>query len=270
LRVDFDFYNNIHHSQRDHHTDTAKPPDPHIQTQVAPTLAIMAKKTSKAGSSTASAPPKATNNNDFDIDDIFSGKPLKSNPAPVASSSSSAKAKAVDITSTSKAKKDKKKKKAVGDGGDEVQAGIAVNGVKGKRKAESDGVVESATKSKKSKTTSEFKPSKTSKSVQKKLRDDDDEDDEEDLDEDYTDEDDDEDDEPSTPKVVEVLDPSAVSRSKVKQALQPPPSRSKGGRREVDVEEEMFRDSRGDGPSTSHAASHPRYEPFKRSYQENR
>lgn len=209
----------------------------------------MAKKTSKAGTSAASAPPKATNNNDFDIDDIFSGKPLKTKPAPVASSSSS-EPKAVDITSTNKAKKDKKKKKAVGDGGDEVQAGIAVNGVKGKRKAESDGVVESATKSKKSKTTSEFKPSKTSKSVQKKLRDDDDEDDEEDLDEDYTDEDD----EPSTPKVVEILDPSAVSRSKVKQALQPPPSRSKGGRREVDVEEEMFRDSRGDGPSTSHAA----------------
>jgi hypothetical protein len=211
----------------------------------------MAKKTSKAGPSAASAPPKATNNNDFDIDDIFSGKPLKSNPAPVASSSSS-KPKAVHITSTSKAdKKDKKKKKAVGDGGEEVQAGIAVNGGKGKRKAESDGIVEPATKSKKTKTTSELKPSKTSKSVQKKLRDDDDEDDEEDLDEDYTDEDDDE---TSTPKVVEVLDPSAVSRSKVKQALQPPPSRSKGGRREVDVEEEMFRDSRGDGPSTSHAA----------------
>jgi hypothetical protein len=215
----------------------------------------MAKKTSKAGSSAASAPPKATNNNDFDIDDIFSGKPLKSNPAPVASSSSS-KPKAADSTSTDKAKKDKKKKKAVGDGKEEVQAGIAVNGVKGKRKADGDNVVEPAIKSKKSKTTSEFKPSKTSKSVQKKLRDDDDEDDEEDLDEDYTDEDedDDEDDETSTPKVVEVLDPSAVSRSKVKQALQPPPSRSKGGRREVDVEEEMFRDSRGDGPSTSHAA----------------
>jgi hypothetical protein len=210
----------------------------------------MAKKTSKAGSSAASAPPKATNNNDFDIDDIFSGKPLKSNPAPVASSSSS-KPKAADSTSTSKAKKDKKKKKAVGDGGDEVQAGIAVNGVKGKRKADGDNVVESATKSKKTKTTRETELSKTSKSSQNQLRDDDDEDDEEDLDEDYTDEDDDE---TSTPKVVEVLDPSAVSRSKVKQALQPPPSRSKGGRREVDVEEEMFRDSRGDGPSTSHAA----------------
>lgn len=220
----------------------------------------MAKKTSKAGSSTASAPPKASNNNDFDIDDIFSGKPLKTKPAPVASSSSSAKAKTVESTSTSKAKKDNKKKKAVGDGGDEVQAGIAVNGVKGKRKAESDGIVESATKSKKSKTTSETKPSKTSKSTQNKPSNDydDDEDDEEDLDEDYTDEDDedDEDDETSTPKVVEVLDPSAVSRSKVKQALQPPPSRSKlkGGRREVDAEEEMFRDSRGDGPSESHAA----------------
>jgi hypothetical protein len=210
----------------------------------------MAKKTSKAGTTAASAPPKATNNNDFDIDDIFSGKPLKSNPAPVASSSSS-KPKAADSTSTDKAKKDKKKKKAVGDGKEEVQAGIAVNGVKGKRKADGDNVVEPAIKSKKSKTTSEIKLSKTSKSVQKKLRDDgDDEDDEEDLDEDYTDEDD----EPSTPKVVEVLDPSAVSRSKVKQALRPPPSRSKGGRREVDAEEEMFRDSRGDGPSTSHAA----------------
>jgi hypothetical protein len=212
----------------------------------------MAKKTSKAGSSAASAPPKATNNNDFDIDDIFSGKPLKSKPAPVASSSS-AKPKAVNSTSTNKAeKKDKKKKKkAVGDWGDEVQAGIAVNGGKGKRKADGDNVVEPATKSKKTKIMSELQPSKTSKSVQKKLRDDDDEDDEEDLDEDYTDENDDE---TSTPKVVEVLDPSAVSRSKVKQALQPPPSRSKGGRREVDAEEEMFKDSRGDGPSTSHAA----------------
>ncbi|KAH8078348.1 hypothetical protein HD553DRAFT_326971 [Filobasidium floriforme] len=211
----------------------------------------MAKKTSKAGPSAASAPPKASNNNDFDIDDIFSGKPLKTKPAPVASSSSS-KTKAVDTSSTNKAKKDKKKKKkAVGDGKEEVQAG-AVNGVKGKRKAESDGIVDSATQSKKTKTTSETKPSKPSKSIPKKLSNDDDEDDEEDLNEDYTDEDDDddEDDEPSTPKVVEVLDPSAVSRSKVKQALQPPPSRSKlkGGRREVDVEEEMFRDSRGDGP----------------------
>lgn len=216
----------------------------------------MAKKTSKAGPSASSAPPKATNNNDFDIDDIFSGKPLKAKSAPVASSSSSAKAKAVDSTSTNKAKKDKKKKKKAGDGGEEVQAGITVKGVKGKRKADGDNVVEPATKSKKSKTTSGTKHSKTSKAVKNKLSNDDDEDDEEDLDEDYTDEDD-EDDEPSTPKVVEVLDPSAVSRSKVKQALQPPPSRSKGGRREVDAEEEMFRDSRGDGPSTSHTAHHP-------------
>ena len=209
----------------------------------------MAKKTSKAGSSAASAPPKATNNNDFDIDDIFSGKPLKTKPAPVASSSSS-KAKVIDSTSTSKSEKNKKKK-AVGDGKEEVQAG-AVNGVKGKRKADGDSVVEPVTKSKKTKTISEAKPSKTSKPVKNKLSNDDEEDDEEDLDEDYTDEDD----EIPTPKVVEVLDPSAVSRTKVKQALQPPPSRAKGGRREVDAEEEMFRDSRGDGPSTFHIAIH--------------
>ena len=180
---------------------------------------IMAKKTSK--SAAAAAPPKASNV-DIDIDDIFSGKPLK--PSAQASSSS-VKTQSGETTSTSSNKKKNKKRKALeGDVDQEVESGN-VKGVvqttegQGKRKADTFTEVP---KSKKSKT----KGSKASKSH-----------------DDYEEGDEDEDE--SVSQVVEVSDPSAVSRTKVKAALQPP-----RGRREVDADEEMFRDSRGDGPST--------------------
>ena len=182
---------------------------------------IMAKKTSK--SAAAAAPPKASNV-DIDIDDIFSGKPLK--PSAQASSSS-VKTQSGETTSTSSNKKKNKKRKALeGDVDQEVESGN-VKGVvqttegQGKRKADTFTEVP---KSKKSKT----KTSKVSKSH-------------DDLEEGYEHEDEDE----PVSQVVEVVDPSAVSRTKVKAALQPP-----RGRREVDADEEMFRDSRGDGPST--------------------
>ena len=184
----------------------------------------MAKKTSK--SAATAAPPKASNV-DIDIDDIFSGKPLKSSAQASSSSVSTLKTQSGETTSTSSNKKKNKKRKALeGDVDQAVESGN-VKGVvqttegQGKRKADT---VTGVPKSKKSKT----KTSKVSKSH-------------DDLEEGYEHEDEDE----PVSQVVEVVDPSAVSRTKVKAALQP--SR---GRREVDADEEMFRDSRGDGPST--------------------
>jgi hypothetical protein len=201
-------------------------------------LRIMAKKISKSGTASAAPPkPTTTNTADIDIDDIFSGKPLKSKSTPLASSSTSASTpKIKSEESTSKAGKNKKKKKVVEN---EAEEG-SVNGGKGKRKADSsDPTVEPSTNSKKSKIETKLPKSSKPSEVNHLHNNNNDDDD-------FTDND-----KLPTSKVLEILDPSAVSRSKVKQALQPPISRSKGGRREVDAEEEMFRDSRGDGPSKS-------------------
>lgn len=223
----------------------------------------MAKKTSKPGST--AVPAKTTSTKvDLDIDDIFSGKPLRGFiPSASGSGSGSGSGSALKPgLSNEKSKKDKKKKKpkvvdsdvglTVEDEQVRETLGAELQSVgKGKRKADVGPEAGGVKKKSKSTSSTVIKSRKEVLAPVAHAKDGlDDEDEDEDDFEDIQDSDDEED----TPQVIEIVDPSAISRTKVKAALQPVPGR---GRRQPDAEEEMFRDSRGDGPRTFSATSRP-------------